>query len=488
MGFHGKLPSHGDFVRRRVTGEFLGVWDAWLGQCLHHTRRALGDAWLDAYLTSPIWRFALSARVCGAAPSTGVLMPSVDAVGRYYPLTLVRSLPAGSCLPALAVEEHQWFTSLEELALSVLETHEAFDLQVFDEAVLALGEQLLPRVAGDSAAVVTVPRGATRFCLQGLEDLGPAVLLVQQVMQTGDQGFSLWWTEGSDRIAPCLFVHPHLPPPERFPAMIDGEWAQHGWDSRSLHWDTSQAVAVNAQTPKPLRFRSAAVSDAGKVREINEDAWLDRPDQGLWAVADGVGGSAAGDVASRNVVDGLQGIPVGGDLQERLNAAREVLQIVNGRLSAAARRREGAVDSASTVVALLAGAHECCWLWAGDSRLYRLRGGALERCTRDHSMVEELLDSGALDERAAASHPQANVITRAVGAAGDLALESRFSDLQPGDRFLLCSDGVHGCLEESAMRQAMSGDSPQACVDALLAQVLRGAAADNATAVVVFVD
>ncbi|MEX0731298.1 MAG: type VI secretion system-associated protein TagF [Aquisalimonadaceae bacterium] len=488
LGFHGKLPSHGDFVRRRVSGVFLGVWDSWLESCLQASRRSLGQSWLDAYLTSPIWRFALSANVCGAAPCTGVLMPSVDAVGRYYPLTLVTPLPAGSCLPALAIEHPQWFASLEELALSALGDGESFDFAAFDQALLALSGRLVPRVAEDDGRQLAATHGPTRFRLQGLDELEPAMLLLQQLAQTEPEGFSLWWTQGSERIAPCLFIQPRLPPPDYFAAMIDGEWARHGWDTRTVRWSGGEAVSSTSPVIAPLGLRSAAISHVGKVREVNEDAWADRPEHGLWVVADGVGGQEAGDMASRSVVEALQSLAVGGELQERLNTAREMLQVVNEHLALAARRPEAPVHSASTVVALFAGIDECCWLWAGDSRLYRLRDDVLECCTRDHSVIQELLDSGELETTAVQGHPQANVITRAVGGAEELLIESRFADLRSGDRYLLCSDGVHGFLDDAAIAEELRADSPQACVDGLLAAVLTGPARDNLTAVVVFVE
>lgn len=491
LGFHGKLPARGDFVRRRVSGDFLQNWDPWLERCIHQSRQQLGEAWLDAYLTSPIWRFALIAGVCGDLPCTGVLMPSVDAVGRYYPLTLVRTLPRDSALLSLATEEHAWFEALERLALSALEGEEDFDLEGFDQSVQDLGRRLAPRVAEAHSRLLEPPRGPARFRLPSLQELPSALLAMQQALLVREGGFSLWWTEGSERIAPCLFVHPGLPDVEHFAAMIDGEWHRHGWESRTVRWqDVAPGTAAPppVATPAPPRLRSAGVSHVGKVRQVNEDAWLDRPDLGLWVVADGVGGHAAGDVASRSVVDSLQSAGSGGDLQQRLNSAREMLEVANRHLAVAAARPDRPVKSASTVVALLTGIGECCWLWAGDSRLYRLRDGMLEACTRDHSVVQELLDEGQLDPTAARDHPQANVITRAIGAADTVVVESRYSDLRPGDRFLLCSDGVHGSVEESMIASALSGDSPQSAADSLLAAVLSGEARDNCTAVVVFCD
>ncbi len=488
LGFHGKLPLRGDFVQRRVAGDFLAAWDPWLERCVHRSREVLGNDWLKAYLTSPMWRFVTSAGVCGGLPCTGVLMPSVDAVGRYYPLTLVQALPDGCSLLSLAAEQGAWFEAVEELALRALADDPAFDLDGFDQSLRALGRRLQPRTADPDSRLLAPVAGPLRFRLDSLADLMPALLAAQQGMLERQGGFSAWWTEGSERIAPCLFLHERLPEPDQFAAMIDGEWRRHGWDSRAARWQSAEPVVETVAAAPPV-FRSAGVSHAGKVRQVNEDAWLDRPDLGLWVVADGVGGQQAGELASRSVVDSLLNLPAyGGDLQQRLNGAREMLAVAHRHLRHAATRPDKPVSSASTVVALLAGIENCCWLWAGDSRLYRLREGGLELCTRDHSMIQDMVDRGELSEEDARSHPQSNVITRAVGAVGELGVEHRYSDLRPGDRFLLCSDGIHGSLQFTTLREILQGESPQGVADALLAQVLAGEARDNATAVVVFVE
>ena len=101
-GFYGKLPALGDFVGRRLGRDFVTPWDDWLQLSMAASRNQLGDAWLDTYLTSPLWRFVLSAGVCGEEARAGVLMPSVDRVGRNVPLALVTTLPAGVSLPAVA--------------------------------------------------------------------------------------------------------------------------------------------------------------------------------------------------------------------------------------------------------------------------------------------------------------------------------------------------------------------------------------------------
>ena len=121
-GFYGKLPCKGDFLQRRVSQEFVDAWDAWLQQSLHVSREQLQERWLDAYLTSPVWRFVLAAGVCGSGTYAGVMLPSVDRVGRYFPLTLITQLNTEDCLLEVAGEAgRQWFESAEALALGKLQ-------------------------------------------------------------------------------------------------------------------------------------------------------------------------------------------------------------------------------------------------------------------------------------------------------------------------------------------------------------------------------
>jgi serine/threonine protein phosphatase PrpC len=233
------------------------------------------------------------------------------------------------------------------------------------------------------------------------------------------------------------------------------------------------------------RFRSWAATHPGAKRTHNEDAYVDRPDIGLWAVADGAGGHAAGEVASGMIADALEAIPAGLRAAELLAQVRLAIERTHVALREEATRRGPDVMVASTVVVMLArGQHFAC-LWAGDSRAYLLRGGTLRQITRDHSLVQELLQAGAIAPDEVANHPRGNVITRAVGAALDEFVLDKVSDrLVRGDRFLLCSDGLCKTLsggELASLLGAVDGASPQALIDAALALDV----SDNVTAVAV---
>jgi len=233
------------------------------------------------------------------------------------------------------------------------------------------------------------------------------------------------------------------------------------------------------------RFRSWAVTHPGARRKHNEDAYVDRPDLGIWAVADGAGGHAAGEVASGMIADALQAIPPELSASELLAQVRLAILHTHTALREEAARRGPDVVVASTVVVMLArGDHFAC-LWAGDSRAYLLRDGALRQITRDHSLVQELLEAGAIGPDDVMNHPRGNVITRAVGADLEEFLLDKVSDrLVPGDRFLLCSDGLCKTLPETELASllaAIDGTPPQTLVDAALAANV----SDNVTAVTV---
>ena len=232
-------------------------------------------------------------------------------------------------------------------------------------------------------------------------------------------------------------------------------------------------------------YQSRAATHPGAVRAHNEDTFVDRPDLGLWAVADGAGGHQSGEVASAAVAEALGGIPPGLAAAEVLQEVRTRLEATHQDLLARSGRRGPGVLMATTVVVLLAQQGHFACLWAGDSRAYLLRDGVLTQVSRDHSLVEDLLESGAITPEQAARHPQANVITRAVGAdAETLDLDKRSGPLHPGDRFLLCSDGLCKCLDDARIAELLGGDA-EGGADRLIAAALQARATDNVTAVTV---
>lgn len=234
-------------------------------------------------------------------------------------------------------------------------------------------------------------------------------------------------------------------------------------------------------------WRSAARTEAGKVRARNEDAVLDRPQQGLWVVADGMGGHQNGALASRLVIDSLAELPDAGDLAQRLAQLRQCLHALNRRLGQTPTVTAAHPDPVigSTVVALLASGTRAVCVWAGDSRCYLWRAGRLYQLSRDHSLVQELIDAQQLTAEQAAGHPAAHALTRAVGAGEQLVLDILEFEVLPGDSFLLCSDGLYQELAPPDLGAALSLPCAALAVQRLFEQALQGPARDNLSAVVI---
>ena len=233
-------------------------------------------------------------------------------------------------------------------------------------------------------------------------------------------------------------------------------------------------------------WRSAARTDTGKVRARNEDAFLALPEQGLWVVADGMGGHQNGALASRLIVEQLAE-PSDGDLSQRLDELRKRLHTLNRRLGQELTVTAAHPDPVigSTVVALLIDGDRAACVWAGDSRCYLWRGSRLYQLSRDHSLLQQLIDEQQLSPSEAARHPAAHALTRAIGASDELKLEILELDVLPGDAFLLCSDGLYQGISADALGAALNLPSPRLTLNRLFQQVLDGPARDNLSAVVI---
>ncbi|WP_294279609.1 protein phosphatase 2C domain-containing protein [uncultured Sphingomonas sp.] len=233
----------------------------------------------------------------------------------------------------------------------------------------------------------------------------------------------------------------------------------------------------------PLRLVSTATTHPGLVRRVNEDRHCERPQDGLWVVADGMGGHAHGDWAAHAVVQALEGVELPADFDAAVQTVADGVHSANRRIWAEAQRREQQMGS--TVVALLIRDDRFAALWVGDSRAYLLRDAMLVPLTRDHSQVQEMVDRGLIAPEDAAHHPRGHVLARAIGVGARIAVDVVADSVEPGDRFLLCSDGLSGPVVDEELRQSLSRSSPSEAVEALLAQALARGAPDNVTAIVV---
>ena len=232
----------------------------------------------------------------------------------------------------------------------------------------------------------------------------------------------------------------------------------------------------------PFYWTSSACTDVGAVRELNEDAYLERPDLGLWLVADGMGGHFAGDVASQMVVSAMVALEPPGSLSKFVEAVEQRLVETNTRLREYAEREQAQTIGSTVVTLLVRGKHAVC-LWAGDSRLYRYRGGGLEQISHDHALVEELVERGVLTSEQAVDHPHANLVTRAVGASERLFLDIEIIPIQADDLFILCSDGLEKELVEEEISVMVEESDTSQLSHALLERALVCGARDNVTVI-----
>ena len=232
------------------------------------------------------------------------------------------------------------------------------------------------------------------------------------------------------------------------------------------------------------QIRYSASTHVGHKRKVNEDSVLALPDQQIWVVADGMGGHAGGDFSSQAVVDSVAMIdptlpPVG-----LLQALRETLSRAHALIRSESASR-GGVTMGSTVVTFAIAEDHFATFWAGDSRLYRLQGGMLDMLTTDHSLVAELVLAGEMSWDEAEHHPQSNAITRAVGVGEDLELEKIRGQILPGDRFLLCSDGLTKYAPAKTLRNVLSEEPIETVTERLQQIALDGGGADNISIIVI---
>ena len=243
---------------------------------------------------------------------------------------------------------------------------------------------------------------------------------------------------------------------------------------------TTRVPLTAGALPKP---HGSGLSHRGLVRDRNEDAILIDPEGVLWAVADGMGGYGNGDVASDLVTEFLAELVIASPPAEAV-----IAQLARANAAIIARAAEvGAGIMGATVVVMVIERATAHIVWAGDSRAYLLRDGRLRLLTRDHTVVQGLIDSGVLDGKASELHPEAHVVTRAVGGADEIDPEFSTVLLAPGDRILLCSDGLTACVADQEICDLMaSGQTPDEACQALIGRALENGAPDNVSAISVF--
>jgi serine/threonine protein phosphatase PrpC len=232
-------------------------------------------------------------------------------------------------------------------------------------------------------------------------------------------------------------------------------------------------------------FDCATRTHVGHRRKLNEDALLDCGEHGLWAVADGMGGHEAGEVASAMVVETLGNFADAGTIEDRIEKVIAALEAVNLSLHEMGRASSSQRTIGTTVVGLVADDKQYRCFWAGDSRAYRLRSGSIVQLTRDHSLVQDLVDAGMIEPAEAEMHPNSNVVTRAVGASERLQVDTVGGPLSSGDIFLLASDGLTRLVRIDEIALQLTSQGLDAAADRLIELALDRGAPDNVSLIIV---
>ncbi len=377
-GFYGKLPCRGDFMQRRVPQRFVDAWDAWLQQGLHASRQQLGPQWLEVYLTSPVWRFVLDEGVCGEMSYAGVMLPSVDRVGRYFPLSLLTPLdPASSLIEVACGAASAWFDAAEGLARGALDAND-LDLEAFDAEVealsarlpgaqLAQSSQLLERIAQAGVAGGGAP---WHLSMLGDSPQRAANAILSLELRRSFRPCALWWTQGSEAIGPGWLVTSGLPAPERFVAMLSGQWRPCGWQSVELEQplaleDAAPPEPAQIEEPRPLDLEVGAAHPVPShgAGAAAEPRFVSRPEIGLWGVV-AVDSAEAGAGADL-IADLAHDLAPQATLTAQVETARRALQTALGSRAAAV-----------AVAFLLVKGTECALLCCGEVHAVRVRGGA----------------------------------------------------------------------------------------------------------------
>jgi type VI secretion system protein ImpM len=270
-GLHGKLPARGDFVSRRLDADFVAEWDAWLQRMMSESREALGERWLECFLSAPVWRFVLPAGMFSRRGWAGLMLPSVDRVGRYFPLTIAAPIREESIDgPSTLRKALPWLDVLETLSLEALAPQ--LDFEEFDRR---LGELAMP----DDVAVLagasddTVPLGAaTAARFEVWQLAGPPDAAIDRLVQERslpERASALWMTNGGETVGACIAACGGLISGAQFCAMLDGRWQEHSWtlarelscDPITRGVDCNRVQGKSAQDPQLLDARPEPSSE-----------------------------------------------------------------------------------------------------------------------------------------------------------------------------------------------------------------------------------
>jgi type VI secretion system protein ImpM len=385
------LPCNGDFIQYNVSPEWLDAWDHWQQSCIFESRASLQGEWLNAYLSGPIWRFVLSEGACGSGAYAGIIVPSVDRVGRYFPLTLVRQLDSAWNPLDVAVCWAPWFEALEQSACAALDNP---DLRLDDFIAQVTGIQDPLQVAVPTNIEGELFRNAGfpaanpqwQVSLQSADHLplDVAVLAYREIYRHL-RPVTLWWTTGAERVQPSWLLARGLPAPTSFAAMLDGSWRGSQWapaNPGAMHSMPARPQAAAAAPPPELLAPLVNTSLGARARlptvspsdvEGNLAAFVVRPEIGLWAVVAPNGNTAVN--ATRMVSDALQIVAPAATLTLLAESVRQALLRVSQRLADESARNPLNPVGLANVLAVVKTGTECAYISAGDAQVLRVRDG-----------------------------------------------------------------------------------------------------------------
>ena len=303
---------------------------------------------------------------------------------------------------------------------------------------------------------------------------------------------SLWSNGNSDNVDASLMMFQGLPPVEQFSEFLKHhdtlEDSESGFSVHepNIYQDTAvepDLMSLSDLFSSPVNntvWQSWALTNTGLRRKHNEDSILNKPEVGLWVVADGMGGHEAGDVASQLIVNTLNKLKPRSEIKDYLTAVESSLQHVNTQLRELGKRDFDDHIVGSTVVALLTNYEHCAFIWAGDSRLYRFRNNQLTQLTQDHCLGNEASSESTVKS--------VNVITRAMGADDILQLDSEIQAVNRGDVYLLCSDGLDKELSHNEIEALMQKNHPKELAKILMDECLFRGGRDNISIIVITPD
>lgn len=234
MGFFGKLPGYGDFIERHLPRSFVEVWDQWLQRAMAGSRQLLGEHWLDSYLTSPVWRFALSSGCVDGHAWIGVILPSVDRVGRYFPLTIAMPMNSSVNLSMALYHNADWFMRLQEIGLACLQ--ESPTVEAVVDVLDGLPDPVLRPWRAQAAQTRSLGTNVTLFEASDVKpeqsdvSLTQSLLLSESLLRQHYASYSLWFSAGTEQVADNMLTSEFLPDPVGYVSMLTGQWTEYGWN------------------------------------------------------------------------------------------------------------------------------------------------------------------------------------------------------------------------------------------------------------------